>query len=73
MRQVRVWSVASIVGLVAGTVAWTVFDIMGHDPMMASGLGAGAGVSVAALAGRWIEKRHQARELLARFLESNQQ
>ena len=73
MRQVRVWFYASIVGLVAAIAAWTALDVMDHEPMMASGLGVGAGVIVAAFTGRWLEKRDQARALLAKFLESNDQ
>jgi hypothetical protein len=73
MRQVRLWLVASIAGVFAGSAAWTALEIIGHEPVMASGLGVGAGVGVAALTGRWMEKRHEARQRLARFLEGNNQ
>ena len=69
MRQVKQWSAAVLVGLVATTAADVLLDILGHGPMMAGGLAVGAGVAAGALTGQWLERRHQARELLAKFNE----
>ena len=69
MRQVKQWSAAVLAGLVAAAVADVVLNIFGHSPMMGGGLAAGAGVAVGALTGQWLERRHRARELLARFNE----
>jgi hypothetical protein len=68
---VRVWIVAGIVGLVSASAVWTALEILGYDSQVTAGLGVGAGVGIAALTGRWIEKRRQARELLAKFEENN--
>jgi ABC-type uncharacterized transport system permease subunit len=69
MRQVKQWSAAVLVGLVATTAADVLLDILGHGPMMAGGLAVGAGVAAGALTGQWLERRHRARELLAKFNE----
>jgi ABC-type uncharacterized transport system permease subunit len=69
MRQLRQWSAAVLVGLVATTAADVLLDALGHGPMMAGGLAVGAGVAAAALTGQWLERRHRARELLAKFNE----
>jgi len=69
MRQLRQWSAAALVGLVATTLADIVLEILGHGPTMAGGLAVGGGVAAAALTGQWLERRHQARELLAKFNE----
>ena len=71
MRQLKQWSAAILVGLVATTVADVVLDILGHGPMMAGGLAVGAGVAAGALTVQWLERRHQARELLARVNEAD--
>ena len=69
MRQVKQWSAAILVGLVAAAIADAVLNVLGHNPMMGGGLAAGAGVAVGALTAQWLERRHRARELLARFNE----
>ena len=69
MRQLRQWGAAVLVGLVAATAADVLLDILGHGPMMAGGLAVGAGVAAAALTGQWLERRHRARQLLAKFNE----
>jgi ABC-type uncharacterized transport system permease subunit len=69
MRQLRQWSAAVFVGLVATTAADVLLDILGHGPTMAGGLAVGAGVTAGALTGQWLERRHRARQLLAKFNE----
>ena len=69
MRQVKLWSAAILVGIVAAAVADVVLNVLGHGPMMGGGLAAGAGVAVGALTAQWLERRHRARELLAKFNE----
>lgn len=73
MRQVRRWSIALIAGLVAGDLVWLALEIIGHQPMLGSGLGVGAGVAVTALVARVIEKQHEAAQRLAQFMESSEQ
>jgi hypothetical protein len=73
LRQVRRWSIAGIAGLVAGDIVWLGLEIIGHQPMLGSGLGVGAGVTVAALVARGIEQQHLARQRLAQFMEDNEQ
>jgi hypothetical protein len=72
MRQLRQWSAAVLVGLVATSAADVLLDILGYGPMMAGGLAVGAGVAAAALTGQWLERRHRARELFAKFNEVDQ-
>jgi hypothetical protein len=69
MRQVKQWSAVVLVGLVAAAFADVVLDILGYGPTIGGGLAAGAGVAVGALTAQWLERRHRARELLARFHE----
>jgi ABC-type uncharacterized transport system permease subunit len=69
MRQVKQWSVAVLVGLVAAAAADVLLSILGYGPMMGGGLAAGAGVAAGALTGQWLERRRRARELLAKFSE----
>lgn len=71
MRQVGVWALASVIGILTALVAWILFEILGHHDFMATGLGAGAGVTGAALTARWMDKRHEARVRLAQFNEHN--
>ena len=71
MRQVRLWSAAILVGLVAAAIADVVLDALGYGPTIGGGLAAGAGVAVGALTGQWLERRRRARELLARFNEAD--
>ncbi len=71
MKRLGVWSVAAIVGIVGAYAAWTALHVVGYDGQVTTGLGAGAGVGIAALTGRWIDKRRQARELLAEFEKNN--
>ena len=69
MRQLKQWSAAILVGLVAATAADVVLNILGYDPMMGGGLAVGAGVAAGALTWHWLERRNQARDLLAKFNE----
>jgi ABC-type uncharacterized transport system permease subunit len=69
MRQLMQWSAAVFVGLVAATAVDVLLDILGHAPILAGGLAAGAGVAAGALTGQWLERRHRARTLLAKFNE----
>jgi hypothetical protein len=69
MRQVKQWSAAVVVGLVAATAADVGLEILGHGPMMAGGLAVGVGVTAGALTGQWLERRHRARQFLAKFNE----
>ena len=68
MRRVKFWAAALFVGFVVTMMADDVFDVLGHDPMMAGGLAVGTGVAAAALTGRWLERRKLERERLAQFL-----
>lgn len=65
------WVISILVGLVAATGVWTALEIIGHEAQMSTGLSVGVGVAVAALVGRWIEKRHVARERIERLFENN--
>jgi hypothetical protein len=69
MRQLGQWGAAVLVGLVATTAADVVLDVLGHGPMLTAGLAVGAGVAAGALTGQWLERRHRARQLLAKFNE----
>jgi hypothetical protein len=71
MHRVSAWGVAGIVGLVGAGGTWTALEILGYEDQVTAGLGVGAGVGLAALTGRWIEKRRRAQELLAKFDENN--
>jgi len=69
MRQVKLWSAAILVGILAAAIADVVLDVFGHSPTVGGGLAAGAGVAVGALTAQWLERRQRARELLAKFNE----
>jgi hypothetical protein len=69
MRQLKQWCVAGAGGLVAIVVADLLLDILGNEPVLATGLAVGTGVAVTTLAWHWLERRRQARELLAKFNE----
>ena len=67
MLQLKLWSAALFVGFVVTMVADDVFEMVGHDPMMAGGLSVGVGVGAAALTGRWLERRKLERDRLAQL------
>jgi uncharacterized membrane protein (DUF441 family) len=67
VRQLKLWSVAILIGFVVTMTADDVLDSVGHDPMMSGGLSVGAGVAAAALTARWLERRKLMREQLAQL------
>lgn len=71
MQQLRLWAAVGFVGIVAAAAAWIGVESVGYDAQMGAGISVAVGVTLAALTSRWIEKRRQARALLAKFMENS--